>query len=105
MVLTNHKEAHLDKSRFIFRSPEALAIIKSIGRAGGLFFPGKDGEPLSAQAIGKRLRRLCVKAGVKPCMAYGYRHSFATDALANGVPDAMVAALLGHSGTVMLHRH
>jgi integrase len=34
-----------------------------------------------------------------------YRHTFATDALANGVPDAQVAALLGHSGTAMLHKH
>jgi site-specific recombinase XerD len=33
------------------------------------------------------------------------RHSFATDALANGVPDAQVAELLGHSETAMLHEH
>lgn len=33
------------------------------------------------------------------------RHTFATDAPTNGVPDAQVAALLGHSGTAMLHRH
>jgi integrase len=37
--------------------------------------------------------------------AYGFRHSFATDALSNGVPEAHVAALLGHSSTTMLHRH
>jgi integrase len=35
----------------------------------------------------------------------GYRHTCATDALTNGVPDAQVAELLGHSGTAMLHRH
>jgi integrase len=45
-------------------------------------------------------RRLGIKA-----TAYGFRHSFATDALANGVPDAHVAELLGHSGTAMLHKH
>jgi integrase len=45
------------------------------------------------------------KAGVKHAVAYGYRHTFATDALANGVPDAQVAELLGHSGTAMLHKH
>ena len=33
------------------------------------------------------------------------RHSFASDALALGVPDTQVAELLGHSGTAMLHRH
>ena len=35
----------------------------------------------------------------------GYWHSFAIDVLANGVPDATVAALLGHSSTAMLHKH
>jgi integrase len=38
-------------------------------------------------------------------LAYRYRHTFTTDALANGVPDAQVAALLGHSNTAMLHKH
>ena len=45
------------------------------------------------------------RAGVSGVFAYGYRHTFATDALAHGVPDAHVAELLGHSGTAMLHRH
>ncbi|HTU92414.1 MAG TPA: site-specific integrase [Gemmataceae bacterium] len=105
VVLEEHKEAHLGKSRVIFLSPEALAVVKGIGRESGLLFPGEDGQRMTAQAIGCRLRRLCVKAGVKHCIAYGYRHTFATDALANGVPDAQVAALLGHSGTAMLHKH
>jgi integrase len=59
---------------------------------------------MTPQSVTKRMARLCRKAGVK-AIAYGYRHTFATDALANGVPDAQVAALLGHSGTTMLHRH
>ena len=37
--------------------------------------------------------------GGTPAIAY------ATDALSKGVPDATVAALLGHSGTAMLHKH
>ena len=43
--------------------------------------------------------------GLGRVIAYGYRHGLATDALANGVPDAQVAELLGHSGTAMLHQH
>jgi len=107
-VLTHHKTAHLGKSRTIFLSPEAIAVLREriAIHPEGLLFPGElKGERLSAQAIGRRLFRLCEKAGVKPCIAYGYRHTFATDALANGVPDAQVAALLGHSGTAMLHKH
>ena len=43
--------------------------------------------------------------GIEGTVAYGYRHTFATDALVDGVPDAQVAALLGHASTAMLHRH
>jgi putative NIF3 family GTP cyclohydrolase 1 type 2 len=50
--------------------------------------------PRAKVTIDSRQRRLRVKAGVKHCIAYAYRHSFATDALAKGVPDAQVAALL-----------
>jgi integrase len=37
--------------------------------------------------------------------AYCLRHSFATDALANGDPDVHVAELLGHSEMAMLQKH
>ena len=51
-----------------------------------------------------QVNRLCREVGVK-AIPYGYRHTFATDALAQGVPDAQVAQLLGHSSTAMLHKH
>jgi hypothetical protein len=50
-------------------------------------------------------RRFLVSLLCVPEDARGNRHAFATDALANGVPDVQVAELLGHSGTAMLHRH
>jgi len=92
--------------RVIFLCPEAVSILREqvAKHPQGLLFPGQDGQRLTAQAIGRRLARLCEKAGLK-AIAYGYRHGFATDALANGVPDAQVAELLGHSGTAMLHKH
>jgi integrase len=37
-------------------------------------------------------------------IAYTYRSSFATDALEARVPEASVAALLGHTSTATLHR-
>ncbi len=104
-VLTQHKTAHLGKSRILFLCSEAVAVLKGLGVEQGLLFPGQDGDRMTAQAIGCRLRRLCVKAKVPHTIAYGFRHSFATDALEKGVPDATVAALLGHSSTAMIHRH
>jgi len=106
-VLAEHKTAHIGKSRVLFLPSEAVAILQRriALYPDGLLFRGFDGRKMTPTAIGCRLRRLCVKAGVKHCIAYGFRHTFATDALANGVPDAQVAALLGHTGTAMLHKH
>jgi integrase len=58
----------------------------------------------TTHSITWKYARVCRKAGVKTT-AYCLRHTFATDARANGVPDAQVAVLLGHSGTAMLHKH
>jgi integrase/recombinase XerC len=110
-ILSDHKTAHLGKVRVVFLCPEAVKILRSLcvkykAFPSGLLFPGHEGatEKMTPQVIDKRLQRLCKKAGVK-CFAYGYRHTFATAALSNGVPDAQVAALLGHSSTTMLHKH
>jgi integrase len=43
--------------------------------------------------------------GLGNVTAYSQRHTFATDTLANRVPDAHVAELLGHKGSAMLHKH
>jgi integrase len=106
-ILTEHKTAHFGKVRVLFLVAEAVAVLRErlAVHPEGLLFPGEDGRKMTPQAVGCRLRRLCVKVGVKHCIAYGYRHTFATNALARGVPDAHVAELLGHSGTAMLHRH
>jgi len=104
-ILNEHKCAHLGKSRVLFLSAHALAVIRGLGVESGLLFVGEDGQQMTAQAIGKRLRRLYIKAGVRNCTPYGYRHLWASDALARGVPDAHVSALLGHASTAMLHRN
>jgi hypothetical protein len=38
-------------------------------------------------------------------IAYSARHSTATRLLEKGVPDAQVAAILGHKNTAMLYKH
>jgi site-specific recombinase XerD len=42
---------------------------------------------------------------LKGVISYSYRHSFATNALENGVGVAEVAELLGHRDTKMLMKH
>ena len=103
--LQDHKSAHRGKQRLLILSDEALTICnRRAENTTGYLFSGINGK-LTANAISGRLSRLSIKAGVRNCIAYGYRHSFATDALSKGLPDGHVAALLGHSATTMLYKH
>jgi integrase len=104
--LKAHKTAHKGKARVLYLSPAALAFFREHGKGrSGLLFVNRYGRKWTADAIGKSMRAACRRAGLPVKHAYGYRHGYATQALASGVPDATVAALLGHSGTAMLHRH
>ncbi len=105
IVLNDHKSAHKGKQRMLILNDEAMSIVKrrADGRT-GLLFDGINGK-LTANAIGGRIRRLSEKAGLRNIIAYGYRHTFATDALSKGIADTHVASLLGHSSTTMLHKH
>ena len=69
----------------------------------GSLLRSRKGVPWRARSITYAMQKLRKRAGVKSAIAYGYRHGFATDALAKGVPDATVAALLGHTSTAVLH--
>jgi integrase len=48
--------------------------------------------------------RICREAGVS-FVTYDFRHTFATRAIEAGVPVAIVAAILGHSGLRTIHRY
>src|SRR5262249_55272274 len=71
----------------------------------GPLLRNRCGRPWTGWAIVKAMQATRERAGLTGKVAYGLRHTFATDALANGVPDAQVAELLGHQGTAMLHKH
>jgi integrase len=105
--LKEHKTAHKGKGRTIYLCAEAVAVLleQKALYGSGFLFRSRFGLPWSVNAVVKAMLETRKRAGLKKAIAYGYRHTFATEALANGVPDAQVAALLGHSGTAMLHKH
>src|SRR5690349_9870097 len=73
---------------------------------GGPLFRTAWGKPFPpCFYLARFVRAAAKKAGVRGLTPYSLRHTFATDALATGVPDAQVAVLLRHAGTTMLHRH
>lgn len=109
-ILHRHKTAHATgKPRIIYLTPEMITLCRDLAAKypEGPLFRRRSGKPFPpAYYLARLVRRLRRRLGMRESVSpYGYRHSFATDALANGVPDAQVAELLGHSGTGMLHRH
>jgi integrase len=105
--LKEHKTAHKGKARVLYLTPEVTALLASqvaVVRSGPLL-RNRSGKPWTGWAIVKAMEATRERAGITHAIAYGLRHSFATNALANGVPGAHVAELMGHSGTAMLHRH
>lgn len=109
-VLREHKTSgKTGRPRVVFLPPAVVELCARLAaahptgplfrRAGGTPFPASYYLPRLVRAL---RRKLALPESVIP---YGMRHTFATDALANGVPDEQVAELLGHTGTAMLHRH
>jgi integrase len=106
-VLKKHKTKRHGKTRTLHFSAAALAVLEAQRKKHktGLLFRTTKGNAYRNRAIVRNMLRVSERVGFR-CVAYGLgRHSFATKALSNGTPDAVVAALLGHSSTTMLHRN
>lgn len=108
-VLTEHKTARkTGKPRFIYLSPDALKLFKAVAaeHPEGPLFRNSWDNAWNRFTLQKAMAAARTKAGLSnSVVCYSLRHSYATAALGKGVPDATVAALLGHTGTAMLHRH
>jgi len=107
VTLSKHKTANHGKPRIIYLTASAIDILRTLSekRPTGSLFVDVNGGPLVPRSVSNRMSRLRRRVGLTHAIAYGYRHTFATDALAGGMADAKVAALLGHASTAMIHRH
>lgn len=112
-VLSEHKTDADGMPRVVYLSDEMLELTKELIQANGIghLFLNSRGDPWNSLAMAKSMTTLREKikaAGVEMSdtfSLYGLRHTFATDMLSAGVPDAHVAALLGHRSTDILHKH
>ena len=103
-VLEVHKCDRHGKPRLVFLPPTLCVKLTALDRTSGPLLRTHQRNAWTGRSITQAMRRACQAAGVR-AIAYGYRHAYATEALSRGVPDAQVAALLGHSGTGTLHQH
>jgi integrase len=71
----------------------------------GPIFRNTRGNAWDLKTVARRFRQSAEALGIGPELcAYALRHHYATRALANGVPVATVATLLGHKNTNMVMR-
>jgi integrase len=106
-VFQQHKTVKKTKKpRVVYLTPEMIELSRQlmVKNPEGPIFRGPLGnKPFSKNAIRIRFLRLRKKLPhLKHFSAYAARHSFATNALVNGVGIAHVAELLGHTSTVMV---
>jgi integrase len=104
----DHKLAGKGLERVIALTPTLVALSKALAAAhpAGPLFRNSRGNGWTDVTIAKLVRRLRKKAGLGDhVIPYAYRHTFATEQLEKGTPDAHVATLMGHSSTDMLYKH
>jgi integrase len=100
-LLRRHKTAKkTGRPRVVYLCPEAVELTREqmARHAEGPLFVNSRGQPWTRNAVRIRFRNLRRKhPALTGVIAYTYRSSFATDALEARVPEASVAALLGHT--------
>lgn len=67
----------------------------------GLVVVDEVGTPMRPEAYSKKFAALAREAGVPVVRLHDARHTFVSLARADGIPDAVVAAMAGHSEAVM----
>lgn len=92
--------------RVIILNDAALRICRSLceRHSDGVLFRNQRGAAWTKDAIKCRFKRLEAKAGIPRLCAYAIRHTFATEALKNGVDPVSLANLMGHADVSMIAR-
>ncbi len=91
--------------RVIFLDDEAAAIISRLidQHPNGPLFRNTAGNAWTKDAIKCRLTRISKKVGFR-CIAYGVRHSYATEGLTNDVDSVVLGHLMGHQDASQVAR-
>ena len=94
-------ESKGESTRVLYLIPESKAILERNMKSNGPLFLNSRGNPWKKNAIKDRCARISKKVGFR-VIAYGARHSFATNALINEVDPISVSHLMGHKNPQMV---
>ena len=103
-VFAEHKTAgKTGKARVVQFPAAAWAIVerRAAEHPKGPLFRTGVGTAVSVSRANQQLKRMCRAAGVRPFVPYDLRHTRISQALANGVPIDVLAALSGNSPKVI----
>jgi integrase len=105
-VLTEHKTDRTGKPRLVVLPDEVVELLKQkvIDHPTGSLLRSRKGIGWTGKAITQAMGKLRKKTDVK-AIAYGYRHTFVTDALLKGLSNAIVGQLVGHTSTTVIDKH
>lgn len=107
LALYQPSESKTGTFRPVFLTETAKAICERLCKLHpeGPIFRNSRGRPWTKDAIKCRFTRLKEKVGINGLCAYGIRHSYATEALKNGVDSVSLAVLMGHKDVSMIARN
>jgi integrase len=94
------RQSKSGRGRLIPLAPEAAAVIaarvKRLQPGARLAFGHPDGQPFGAATLRRWLRALCLRAKVTVLPPHSMRHSYSSNAIADGVDLPALAHDLGH---------
>jgi integrase len=100
IVMESKTTTTTGRKRVIPLCDEALRLFqrRCEGRSVGYVFQNTSGHPWTRNSTACRFRRLRLRLGLGPELtADSFRHLFATEALARGIPEKWVWAIMGHT--------
>ena len=104
-----HKTAErTGKPRVVYLTPAMVDLCRRLVAENpeGPIFLNTKGRSWNRNSIRCRFRNIRAKLKLDDgVVAYALRHTYITDGLANGVPIADMAELVGHASTEMISKH
>ena len=91
--------------RTVALPPFALDALRAETRRAGPVIAMADGRPMTPERAGERWRALRARAGLDGLRFHDLRGTYATLALARGIPPKALADVLGHDPAVLLRTY